>query len=91
MGTPIPDGAAESFVQGLNENERDAKDPESCVTVSTANVITAARTLWKEGHLAFRPVFIFEGQEIIPDDKGRLSVWPRGFCDHEMNRLERLA
>jgi len=76
-GEAVPDGEAEQFVRDLVEHANKHVSVEK--SVSTQNVITAARVLKKEEGIAVQ--FKFEDEILVPDDDGRLSDWPDGFAD----------
>jgi hypothetical protein len=79
-GTPIADMQAEDFVRQLLDGAK--------VSVSTGNVIEAARCLVKEEGLEVQ--FEFEGEILTPNKDGRFLHWPDGFCDYWDGWLGRL-
>jgi len=99
-GQAIADHQAEEFVRGLVTNMIETKslidaelsDSEAEVnletSVSTENVIFAARVLKKETGVDIQ--FKFKGEILVPDKDGRLAECPDGFNDHFDHWLIRL-
>jgi hypothetical protein len=74
-----------------------SKLAESSIAVSTANVVTAARALIKEGKLNHEDIVFVHSRpdgstkEIPVDKNGKLAYHPEGFCDHNLKVMARLA
>jgi hypothetical protein len=99
-GVAVPDYGAEEFVRELVRDLAETKslidaeltDSEADVrietSVSTENVIFAARVLKKEEGIDIQ--FKFGDQILTPDKDGRLNEWPDGFCEFVDDWLIRL-
>lgn len=98
-GIPVSDMEADEFVQNLLKEEKIAEDKVKFTfepdvnyetSVSTANVIQAARCLVSKGiDTCIR--FKFEDKILYLDRNGMLTEpWPKGFCDYEKNWCGRL-
>lgn len=61
---------------------------------NTANMVDAARCLKSEGRITDLRIEYQIGEEepedLQVDDDGRLPYWPKGFCDHTNDWLDRL-
>lgn len=82
-GVASSDGKAESIVDHL-------LGQEGLVEYSTANgsIVDAVRVAVAQKRIeSENVVFIFEGETIAVSPTGELDKWPRGFCDHQLNRL----
>lgn len=89
-GICVPDvktmETAESFVQRANE-----ADVMHEIKFSQAMILDAFRVLIKRGVVDHSLVtFKFQGQLIRANSSGRLSHWPRGFCDRTDDYLMEL-
>jgi len=59
--------------------------------VSTSLPIHAVRAAIHKGEIDPKDIeFLFENRILKPDKNGRISDWPEGFCDAEINEMERL-
>jgi len=61
------------------------------ICVSTENFILATRALVKERVCLHENIqILFENKKIQINEFGKLSEWPKGFCDHYESWLARL-
>jgi hypothetical protein len=91
-GTAFGDALAEVMLLSVDQTERAYSTPQHVlVRTSTENVVYAARCLYAEGKLVQTPKFAFGESLQDPDEFGRLSQWPKGFCDFTESWLYRLA
>lgn len=74
-GLAISDNEAENFVFSLKDND--------FVSVSTSNVIFAAKVLSLEHNIPVQ--FMFNGNIIKMNEYGAIHDWPKGFCDYILN------
>lgn len=84
------DGAVETSVRALIKDFY-AGDKDIDVTYGSSLPITMFRVFIKEGVIAVDDIqFIFEGAVVTHDSDGRIAYWPRGFCDIDMDLLDRI-
>ena len=89
VGQPIADGLVENYVTNLISHKNTITCPIH--TTSSALVIHTLRACIAEGKVSCDDViFIFNGDELLPDKDGRLAKWPDGFADHFDKTLDRL-
>ncbi len=69
----VPDIEAERFVLSLKDG--------AFVSVSTANVIFAARALSVEKNIPIQ--FMYNNEIIKMNEYGAIHHWPKGFCDRD--------
>lgn len=91
-GIALPDGkVAEVVTDILDKHDPDQHFP---IMVDIGNHLTVNQFRLAVADGKLRPDDIeirYEGHKIYVDLEGKLSSWPKGFCDHLMNLSARLA
>ena|SRR3990167_3161737 len=82
----VSDEYAEAYVL---DAVKDTEAFDKTVSISTSNVIYAARALFCEGKINIG--LSFEGDPLILNKDGSMPHWPTGFCDHADSWLYRLV
>jgi hypothetical protein len=84
-GKPIPDGLLQSEVESIISGTTGE------FTVSSELFIDAIRVCIVNGQISNQDiVFVYKGEEMKPDENGRLRNWPPGFCDTHQKLLRGL-
>lgn len=76
-GTAYRDGEVDTLIEDIKSAKTDQH-----IIVASEIVITGIRAaIAKKVLESSSIIFVYKGQEIIPNDDGRLPVWPYGFCN----------
>lgn len=89
-GLPVNDFGLEaefSFLRTVNHNNRG-----DIIKYSTGNIFNRVREGIVDGEISHENVvFLYQGQEIIPNEYGAIVHWPNGFCDIDIRMSEHLV
>lgn len=89
-GKVISDGLIKDWADKVVEDYKEAINMN--ITVGSGVMVDAIRVLIMKGKLNYKEiVFRFRGLDLGVDKNGRLSIWPKGFCDVYDNILEELV
>jgi len=87
-GPPVSDFDLETVYKDLITR---ARRGDVTVTHSTANIFERVRVGIVRGEILHGNVrFCYQGEELEPDENGRLERWPDGFLDVTERLLEEL-
>ena len=85
-GTVIPDGLIKDWADNLVKTSTNMN-----ITVGSSLMIDTTRALIAKKKINHKEIiYRFKKQDLKPDKNGRLSVWPKGFCDTYDDVLEEL-
>ncbi len=83
IGVAVPDARVDQWVY-------DAVNTSGDIVVGTRDMVDQFRLLRASGAIA-ELIIVFNGVNLVVDKHGRLSKWPKGFCNHTTSRVIALA
>lgn len=92
-GHVIEDGKAKQWVDKIISEALNLKEPSHYMTITVASdlLIHFFRLRLGQGVLKVDQIeFVFDGKTLEHNEYGRITHWPKGFCDIPIEPVEQL-